>query len=473
MEVDNPEIVPTTLEQDLLGDAPDPGTSVPDQVVAREQQDLDDLPSGGMMGAVETADEDIVPENEDDSDDAGGLFGDDDDEDLPPAAAVEEDEDDEGLTAAERAERERLEYNEGSQSPQVMEGVEKQEAIAQIELANFGIPESDKVWHAKLPNFLALKPQAFDEMMWEPEEEEEELKENAKTVVPDEYVVRWRWAKDAEGKPVKESNSRIVRWSDGSLSLQIGNELFDISASLDHSAPIAPGAPNVPPLESLSTFPETRGHGLTYLTAEHRYSQLIEAQASIHGTLTFRPTNLNSETHRRLAANVQRKYEKKIATKMAMTEEDPERKKAEREKAELEKQKKARNANRPKREPTRGRKQTRFLAGDDDDEDNGDDDMGYDSGRRSQPKRGEGGPLAQSYSDDEDADGFVVGSEDEDSEGGVEAEYSEDDLDDLERAAERADKADRANKESRRRDKSPEASVQPRRRMVVDESDEE
>ena len=42
-----------------------------------------------------------------------------------------------------------------------------------------------------------------------------------------ENTIRWRYRKDNEGNEVKESNARIVRWSDGSTSLLLG-EVFDV-----------------------------------------------------------------------------------------------------------------------------------------------------------------------------------------------------------------------------------------------------
>ena len=32
----------------------------------------------------------------------------------------------------------------------------------------------------------------------------------------------------SSGHPIKESNARIVKWSDGSYSLHLGNEIFDV-----------------------------------------------------------------------------------------------------------------------------------------------------------------------------------------------------------------------------------------------------
>lgn len=43
-----------------------------------------------------------------------------------------------------------------------------------------------------------------------------------------ENTIRWREDIDKEGNTIKESNARFVRWSDGSLSLHLGSEIFDV-----------------------------------------------------------------------------------------------------------------------------------------------------------------------------------------------------------------------------------------------------
>ena len=44
-----------------------------------------------------------------------------------------------------------------------------------------------------------------------------------------ENTIRWRYAQDEAGNEVRESNARVVRWTDGSMSLYLGSEIFDIS----------------------------------------------------------------------------------------------------------------------------------------------------------------------------------------------------------------------------------------------------
>ena len=43
-----------------------------------------------------------------------------------------------------------------------------------------------------------------------------------------ENTIRWRVDFDAEGNAIRESNAKLVKWSDGSLSLHLGSEIFDV-----------------------------------------------------------------------------------------------------------------------------------------------------------------------------------------------------------------------------------------------------
>jgi len=80
----------------------------------------------------------------------------------------------------------------------------------------------------KLPNIVGLVPTAF-------EEEEHDAEKEALTHAYTSTIVRWRYkssysshVKDADGARIRESNTRIVEWSDGSRQLQVGSELFDL-----------------------------------------------------------------------------------------------------------------------------------------------------------------------------------------------------------------------------------------------------
>lgn len=61
-------------------------------------------------------------------------------------------------------------------------------------------------------------------------------------LMPAGNVVRWRWGIDEQGNRVKESNARIVKWSDGSTQLLIGSRVaFDLATRkvTDHHAVFA------------------------------------------------------------------------------------------------------------------------------------------------------------------------------------------------------------------------------------------
>ncbi|KAM0750590.1 Leo1-domain-containing protein [Meredithblackwellia eburnea MCA 4105] len=501
----------TTLADDLFGD----DSVVEPQQAAPAATASADAPSPKPEATLDNGDGN--DDDDDDDDDAGGLFGDDsdlDDEAQPPTtnrAAYEDD-----VSPEEAEKRRNLEYEEDEDEQ--METIAKHEAVAQIELANIGTPTTDKVWHARLPNFLSLQSKPFDELMWDPEEAVESANNNSqqgldeeqgaatnKANLPDENYIRWRWAKDDQGNPIKQSNSRIVRWSDGSLSLQVGAELFDVSIAVDNSN-VPTGAPNVQASKPASNagpshIDPTSRHSLTYLVTEHDYAGLLEAQASVYGTMKFRPTTLQSKVHRALAGNVQNKYLKTVRTKFAdMPSEDPEKKKAEQEKAELDKAKRLKKKEQHNRRQKPARRQTRFEDnegsageeyGDEDDEDGyGDGGVSGYGNSRSQPKRGAGGPLAQDDYDDDD--GFVVDDspDDGDSDSGdrrrkksrkrAEPEYSDDEPDEMDQAEKRIEEEERKRKERRKEEKDRAAAAPPapaapapRRRLVIEESDEE
>ncbi|GAA6019641.1 hypothetical protein JCM10207_006952 [Rhodosporidiobolus poonsookiae] len=469
---------------------------------------------------------------DDDDEDAGDdLFGDADDDDdeamqeqpEPEQAEAEPeqeyDADGNPLTAEEAAQRRRLEYEEedvGSGDDGAGEEHRQQDiTTATVPLVNVPVPASGKVWHTRLPNFLQIASNPFVQDKWEPEDAAEVEDEPSQSQsqggeegkparsrggLPDENVIRWRWTKDELNQVVKQSNARIVRWSDGTHSLQLGAELFDLTISLDHSAVLTasgsklPVPPTLNPPTSLtsSTLDNARSHGLTYLTSRHQYSPgIFEAQASIYGTIGMRPATLASQTHKRLASTIASRHARAAqgrATKAITIDEDPERARLEREKKAAEKarkaQKEARKAAGAKRGGGGGRrggaKKATVVEGLDLSGSEDEDGEGWNEDRRSQPKRGRGGALSRSYSDDDD-DGFVAGSDEDMAMSGSDRE----EIEEAEEAAEREERRrkDRSSKQQRRDASSDDeadqaaatdsqAAAAPRRRLVV-ESDEE
>uniref|UniRef100_T1KM08 RNA polymerase-associated protein LEO1 n=1 Tax=Tetranychus urticae TaxID=32264 RepID=T1KM08_TETUR len=93
-----------------------------------------------------------------------------------------------------------------------------------------------------------------------------------------ESTIRWRTVVDENGVSLKESNARIVKWSDGSISLHLGSEIFDI-----HKQSAMAGDNN-------HLF-ISQGTGL-------------QGQAVFKTKLTFRPHSTDSFTHRKMTLSL-------------------------------------------------------------------------------------------------------------------------------------------------------------------------
>ncbi|KAL0168985.1 hypothetical protein M9458_037207, partial [Cirrhinus mrigala] len=105
------------------------------------------------------------------------------------------------------------------------------ETRIEVEIPKVSTDLGSELYFVKLPNFLSVEPRPFDPQYYEDEfEDEEMLDEEGRTrlKLKVENTIRWRSRRDEEGNEIKESNARIVKWSDGSMSLHLGNEVFDV-----------------------------------------------------------------------------------------------------------------------------------------------------------------------------------------------------------------------------------------------------
>lgn len=96
---------------------------------------------------------------------------------------------------------------------------------------------------------------------------------------------RWRWTggagEDGGEARGRESNARIVRWSDGTAQLLLGGEALDIK-EIDIS------------------------RDSQYVFARH--PNIIQGQAQLRTKLVFQPAGLASGLHRQLAAAVDKQH---------------------------------------------------------------------------------------------------------------------------------------------------------------------
>ncbi|KAF8889371.1 Leo1-like protein-domain-containing protein [Infundibulicybe gibba] len=277
------------------------------------------------------------------------LFGNDNDVeetklDGSPPSPTTSGHESERLPSPEREHRQALEYEEEDIPPEI--AIEVKEA--EVAFPNLPVPKSSTGdnWVIRMPNYVKVdsKPYHPDTYVG-PEHEDEEaqqaetLREKSMTIkLKVENTVRWRWVKDETGQDRRQSNSRIIRWSDGTLSLRLGKELFDVNESIDTSASIprqSVGGPSASQsqssqLPSQSQSSAGKMQGLTYLVAQHKRSQVLQSEAVVTGYLSLRPTGMQSKTHEMLVRAVGQKHNKVARLRMAPDPtRDPEREKME------------------------------------------------------------------------------------------------------------------------------------------------
>ncbi|KIY69195.1 Leo1-like protein [Cylindrobasidium torrendii FP15055 ss-10] len=349
----------------------------------------------------------------------------------------EQEEDDPGhgsdrLPSEERAQRQHLEYNERELSPQ-----EGRQALVETPLEIVNLPQpkstSGEKWVLRLPKFISLESKPFSPDTYAAAElPADEPAVSLKLRI--ENTVRWQWVKDQAGRDVRQSNSRIVRWSDGSLSLRLGKEYFDINQTVDNAAGIRREA-----LGDTKKQHVQRAEGLTYLVVGHPQSGILQAEARIAGSMTLRPTGMQSDVHRMLVKSVGAKHSKVSRLKLA---DDPIIA------PELEAQEAVRNARR--RAPPRPRNPDapkRRRAQRSERTDDPDDDSAFSSENEAPRKRrASTSAKKKSRKDDDDGHGdyqqddFVVDDESEDSDFERRRMGKEDDLDRLDALAEKSNK---------------------------------
>ncbi|XP_043255978.1 another transcription unit protein [Colletes gigas] len=149
-----------------------------------------------------------------------------------------------------------------------------------------------EIHFVKLPNFLSVETRPFDTETYEDEiDEEETLDEEgrARLKLKVENTLRWKEIFDEQGKVAKESNARFVKWSDGSMSLHLGSEIFDVYKQ---------------PLQG--------DHNHLYI----RQGTGLQGQAVFRTKLTFRPHSTESFTHRKMTMSLADRSQKTSGIKV-------------------------------------------------------------------------------------------------------------------------------------------------------------
>lgn len=145
-----------------------------------------------------------------------------------------------------------------------------------VEIPKINTNLGEQINFVRFPNFLSVEPKPFDAEHYEDEhEEDDDLDEEGRTrlKLKVENTIRWRKVTQPDGTEKIESNAKIVRWSDGSQSLILGNEKYDIQSM------------------------KLKGD-FNHLFI--RQGTGLQGQAVFQTKLTFRPSSTNSLTHKKI-----------------------------------------------------------------------------------------------------------------------------------------------------------------------------
>lgn len=165
--------------------------------------------------------------------------------------------------------------------------------------------EDGRAYFTRVPAFLTLDPHPFDAQKFV--KERQEGSSQGRLRLQNENTIRWKYGKDNQGRMTKQSNARFIKWDDGAMSLQVGNEMFDITEKPYQDA---------------------------FLALSHPKNELLQTAAVLDTAMSLVPTSTASHTHRRLTQELAKRQLKSASVGSFATTDDPEKMKREAEKAE-------------------------------------------------------------------------------------------------------------------------------------------
>ena len=285
----------------------------------------------------------------------------------------------------------------------------------------------------RLPNVIGVSSKPFSADTWveqvmQPEESKEAKDDEAGQGARDkkkavslmvENVIRWREVVDPDGGRRRESNARLVRWSDGTSSLMVGAECFDVvQSTTDPHRNFLYAQHDAFPEEEEDDGPSS----LPLLTSLGAFSAHVK----------FKVTGIDSESHRKLKDVLFETHTKKARIVMDFSEVDPDKLRAEEEKEQRKREALERRKRSQLERGSGGGRGARMVWGRDKELDaefleEGDEEE-YGSARRRRGDEDEGDVKRLNRAKDADLDDVVVNDEDDEEE--VADDGDDDDEDD-------------------------------------------
>ncbi|OAK98980.1 hypothetical protein IQ06DRAFT_295291 [Phaeosphaeriaceae sp. SRC1lsM3a] len=252
-------------------------------------QEVDDVATPGEEAEAprDTVEENGLGEDEDEDD----LFGDGGDDAEEPAERKLDDEDLDSGDDEGRADRVR--------APEAFEEEAEQHtfAVMDADIARHAIPEpSDgELYLLKVPPFLSFEPTAFSHKTFQPPTTDHHSKLAASEHFSPYHTAMStiRWRRSPSNIAELQSNARILRWSDGSLTLQIANDpntQFDIDANTLAPVQVNPKIPT--PTSSRGPVKSSaNAESYTYLVAPYEEANVMRVTNKLTTALSVVPAS--------------------------------------------------------------------------------------------------------------------------------------------------------------------------------------
>lgn len=290
----------------------DPGRDITGVIGSKHDfvGDLEGATEEGSKEIIEdynTTDEKATGDDLQDEDEAADpqddLFGEDEDDQLPSATQPRRQLDDEELDSGDDLGRDDRMMEDGDQDE--VEAPAHEFSYMETELSRHPIPEpSDgELYLLKVPRFLSIDPHAWDHKTFQPPKVDHHAKTGSTPSSTfsayNTALTTVRWRRSPKDPLHLQSNARVLRWADGSLTLQ-----FASTPQIQYQLPGNPLAPpQQNPSKPISTATSDRRgkptanntsynakqDSFTYLAAPQASAQLVRVTNKVTTALTVQP----------------------------------------------------------------------------------------------------------------------------------------------------------------------------------------
>ncbi|KAL8908256.1 MAG: hypothetical protein Q9171_005536 [Xanthocarpia ochracea] len=254
--------------------------------------------------------QDVVSDELDDAKD-GDLFGDGSEDGIEEGGTPKRRKlDDEDLDSGDdEGRRDRLE--DGYAHDDEEQGETREENVEDIRLPRHPIPRptDGELYLFHMPNQLAIEPKPFDHSTFQPpttdHHSDDPPSSTFSTYQTAISTARWRYSPNSPSQ--LQSNARVIRWEDGSLTVQLASnprEQYVLSAkglAPPQHRPVKPTPTSKKPSRSARGISPTSGpydahlDAHTYLITPHESAQILRITNHITASLTVQSNSVEDD----------------------------------------------------------------------------------------------------------------------------------------------------------------------------------